>query len=85
MTAIYYGRNGIYKYNFLNESAEWKKDEEEISREESMYDFIGKTYKVTRKPDQRIVKQLLESLDLDAPATVADAGAGTGNYSYELA
>ncbi|RKL64849.1 SAM-dependent methyltransferase [Salipaludibacillus neizhouensis] len=56
-----------------------------MSREESKYDLIGKTYNQTRRPDKRIVKTLMAKLNLDAPATIVDVGAGTGNYSFELA
>ncbi|MFB5663140.1 class I SAM-dependent methyltransferase [Alteribacillus sp. HJP-4] len=56
-----------------------------MRREESKYDLIGKTYNQTRRPDKRIVKTILEKLDLDPPATVVEVGAGTGNYSFELA
>ncbi len=51
----------------------------------TLYDTIGKNYTVTRKPDHRITKAIIDYLDLSAPATIADVGAGTGNYSLELA
>ncbi|MGD6834839.1 class I SAM-dependent methyltransferase [Sutcliffiella halmapala] len=49
------------------------------------YNKIGTTYDVTRKPDFRITQKLIIELDKKAPATILDVGAGTGNYSYELA
>lgn len=49
------------------------------------YDAIGKTYDHTRRADPRIADQLTRLLNLPAGAAVADIGAGTGNYSYELA
>ena len=49
------------------------------------YDSIGKTYNTTRQADPRITKSIISGLDLGLPSTVADIGAGTGNYSMELA
>jgi ubiquinone/menaquinone biosynthesis C-methylase UbiE len=49
------------------------------------YDAIGKTYDHTRRADPRLASRLIELLNLPAGAAVADIGAGTGNYSYELA
>ncbi len=49
------------------------------------YDHIGKTYNSTRVPDERITNALLTYLDLPLNARILDVGAGTGNYSYELA
>ncbi|AWE07768.1 class I SAM-dependent methyltransferase [Lysinibacillus sp. 2017] len=51
----------------------------------AIYNQIGKTYNTTRRADTRIVQRLIRELDVDAPATILDIGAGTGNYSYELA
>ena len=51
----------------------------------AIYNKIGKTYNTTRRADTRIVQRLILELDVDAPATILDIGAGTGNYSYELA
>ncbi|MDQ0229112.1 class I SAM-dependent methyltransferase [Metabacillus malikii] len=56
-----------------------------MSRVNSKYDVIGKTYNQTRKPDERIVNTIIEQMNLNKPATIVDIGAGTGNYSYELA
>jgi ubiquinone/menaquinone biosynthesis C-methylase UbiE len=49
------------------------------------YDQIGKSYNQTRKADPRIVPKLVEQLDLSTGSKILDVGAGTGNYSYELA
>jgi ubiquinone/menaquinone biosynthesis C-methylase UbiE len=50
-----------------------------------LYDTIGKIYGKTRKSDPRIAARLIELLSLPPDSTVADIGAGTGNYSIELA
>lgn len=50
----------------------------------SLYEQIGKSYSSTRKPDPRIVRQIHALLDLPAGSVIADIGAGTGNYSWEL-
>ncbi|WDL96690.1 class I SAM-dependent methyltransferase [Alicyclobacillus sp. ALC3] len=50
-----------------------------------VYDSIGRSYSATRHADSRIVQRLITLLNLPAGATVADIGAGTGNYSVELA
>jgi ubiquinone/menaquinone biosynthesis C-methylase UbiE len=49
------------------------------------YNEIGKFYNQTRKADPRIVQGIIKELGRKAPARVLDVGAGTGNYSYELA
>jgi len=51
----------------------------------TLYNTIGQRYNNTRKPDFRIVDQLIELIDLPANSTVADIGAGTGNYSNAIA
>jgi ubiquinone/menaquinone biosynthesis C-methylase UbiE len=51
----------------------------------ALYDTIGKTYSKTRHSDPRIAARLIELLGLRPDAAVADIGAGTGNYSLELA
>ena len=51
----------------------------------TLYNSIGKNYNSTRKSDPRIVKRLLELLNLPAGSTIADIGAGTGNYSRAIA
>jgi ubiquinone/menaquinone biosynthesis C-methylase UbiE len=50
-----------------------------------IYDTIGKTYRKTRRADERIAARLMELLSLPLDSVVADIGAGTGNYSIELA
>lgn len=49
------------------------------------YDQIGKTYNSTRVADLRITDRIVQYLDLPAGSRLLDIGAGTGNYSYELA
>jgi len=51
----------------------------------TLYNIIGQRYNDTRKPDFRIVDQLIELLDLPVNSTVADIGAGIGNYSNAIA
>lgn len=50
-----------------------------------IYNQIGKTYNTTRKADPRITGMILQQLKLKPSSTILDIGAGTGNYSYELA
>ncbi|MEL6442095.1 MAG: class I SAM-dependent methyltransferase [Cyanobacteria bacterium J06621_8] len=50
-----------------------------------LYDVIGKTYALTRKPDPRIAEKLREILSSSEVSTVADIGAGTGSYAGVLA
>src|SRR5215831_1867055 len=50
----------------------------------ALYDTIGKTYRQTRRADARIAARMIELLSLPPDSTVADIGAGTGNYSIEL-
>ena len=49
------------------------------------YDKIGTGYNNTRKADFRIVNQLVNLIHVKPNGKIADIGAGTGNYSYELA
>ncbi len=51
----------------------------------TLYNSIGKDYNATRQSDPRIVQQLLNLLDLPEGSTIADVGAGTGNYSNAFA
>lgn len=53
--------------------------------EQARYDVIGKDYNDTRRPDKRIVKLLVECLDLPTGSNVIDIGAGTGNYTKIIA
>ena len=53
--------------------------------EQARYDAIGKDYNNTRRPDERIVKLLVECLDLPTGSSVMDIGAGTGNYTEIMA
>ncbi|HEY9770584.1 MAG TPA: hypothetical protein V6C71_19170 [Coleofasciculaceae cyanobacterium] len=46
----------------------------------TLYNSIGKGYKSTRQLDYRIVDRLINLLDLPIGSTIADVGAGTGNY-----
>jgi ubiquinone/menaquinone biosynthesis C-methylase UbiE len=50
-----------------------------------VYDRIGEGYSKHRCADRRIVEQLTRLLQLSPSATIADVGAGTGNYSNALA
>ncbi len=49
------------------------------------YDHIGTTHSQTRAADSRIVDTLVRLLGLQPGKTIADIGAGTGNYSCALA
>ena len=49
------------------------------------YNKIGKEYNLNRSADTRIIKQLIQLLNLQKGSLIADIGAGTGNYSNELA
>ena len=51
----------------------------------NLFNTIGETYTDTRQADERIVALLVEYLGLSHGATIADIGAGTGNYSNALA
>ena len=50
-----------------------------------LFHSIGKTYNDTRAADDRIVSELIRLLSIESGATLADIGAGTGNYSIALA
>ena len=49
------------------------------------YDEIGHQYRDHRIADERIVQRLIALLELPGASTVADIGAGTGNYANALA
>ena len=51
----------------------------------AIYDNIGVGYTKHRRADRRIVDTLISLLALSPPATLADIGAGTGNYSRAVA
>ena len=51
----------------------------------TLYNSIGKDYNYTRQSDPRIVKELIGLLNLPTGSTIADVGAGTGNYSKAIA
>jgi ubiquinone/menaquinone biosynthesis C-methylase UbiE len=51
----------------------------------TLYNFIGEDYNATRQADERIVAKLISLLDLPTGSTIADIGAGTGNYSNAIA
>ncbi|MCU0542781.1 MAG: class I SAM-dependent methyltransferase [Oscillatoriaceae cyanobacterium Prado104] len=50
-----------------------------------LYDSIGKKYATSRVPDPRILKAIIDLLDLPKGSIIADIGAGTGGYSLALA
>ena len=51
----------------------------------AIYDSIGKQYTRTRVPDPRIVKTIINLLNLPQGSIIADIGAGTGGYTQALA
>lgn len=51
----------------------------------TLYNSIGEDYNATRQADHRIVAKLISLLDLPPGSTIADIGAGTGNYSNAIA
>jgi ubiquinone/menaquinone biosynthesis C-methylase UbiE len=50
-----------------------------------LFNKIGETYNKTRVADERIIAELIRLLDLQKGSTIADIGAGTGNYSFAMA
>lgn len=50
-----------------------------------IYNSIGQQYSTTRIRDPRIVKTLIDLLNLPKGSIIADIGAGTGGYSLALA
>ena len=51
----------------------------------TLYNSIGQNYNRTRQADSRIVDRLIDLLNLPKGTTIADVGAGTGNYSNAIA
>jgi ubiquinone/menaquinone biosynthesis C-methylase UbiE len=51
----------------------------------TLYNSIGEDYNATRQADERSVAKLISLLDLPPGSTIADLGAGTGNYSNAIA
>jgi ubiquinone/menaquinone biosynthesis C-methylase UbiE len=51
----------------------------------AIYDSIGKDYNTNRAADSRIVAAVKDLLNLPRGATIADIGAGTGNYANAIA
>lgn len=51
----------------------------------TLYNSICAGYNQTRQPDPRIVERLISLLNLPPSSTIADVGAGTGNYSNAIA
>lgn len=51
----------------------------------TLYNSIGQDYNQTRRADPRIVDRLVSLLSLPKGSTIADVGAGTGNYSNAIA
>jgi ubiquinone/menaquinone biosynthesis C-methylase UbiE len=52
---------------------------------DATYDVIGESYNENRTADERILKTIVELLNLPAGKLIADIGAGTGNYANALA
>ncbi len=50
-----------------------------------IYNSIGTNYNTHRAADPRIINNIIKLLNLPKEATIADIGAGTGNYSNALA
>jgi ubiquinone/menaquinone biosynthesis C-methylase UbiE len=51
----------------------------------STYNSIGSNYNQNRTADHRVLAVIKELLELPSGSTIADVGAGTGNYSNALA
>jgi ubiquinone/menaquinone biosynthesis C-methylase UbiE len=52
---------------------------------QTIYDSIGSNYNKNRTADVRILTAIRDLLELPLGSTIADIGAGTGNYSNALA
>ncbi len=55
------------------------------TRSHVIYDRIGSGYNQHRAAEPSVVQSLVRLLDLSVGSTIADIGAGTGNYSNALA
>ena len=51
----------------------------------SIYDIIGDSYNANRTADERILKIVIDLLNLPVGKLIVDIGAGTGNYTNALA
>ena len=51
---------------------------------EAVYNKIGKSYDITRKPDAQIIKTLLRLLQPQNQGRYLDLGCGSGNYTDAL-
>jgi ubiquinone/menaquinone biosynthesis C-methylase UbiE len=51
---------------------------------EKVYNAIGVNYNVNRTADHRIIDKIIDLLNLPEGSTIADLGAGTGNYANPL-
>ena len=56
-----------------------------MTNDMTLYNSIGQNYNRTRQADSRIVARLISLLNLPRGSTIADVGAGTGNYSNAIA
>jgi len=52
---------------------------------DATYDVIGESYNTNRAADRRILKKIVDLLNLPSGKLIADIGAGTGNYTNALA
>jgi len=52
---------------------------------DATYDIIGENYNKNRTADERILKTVVDLLDLPTGKLIVDIGAGTGNYTNALA
>ncbi len=58
---------------------------QEKKMDPAIYNSIGQDYNRNRRADPRITANLIELLELPPGSTIADIGAGTGNYAIALA
>ena len=52
---------------------------------DAIYNIIGESYNTNRAADKRILKIIIDLLNLPAGKLIVDIGAGTGNYTNALA